>query len=62
MAPKVVIALVIIVLFFILLSQNVQVVTLKFLFWKLSMSIIVLVALFTLLGLILGFLFGKRIK
>ncbi len=48
------------VLLLVVLLQNTQVVSVRFLFWKLSMSRIILLPLFTLIGLIIGFFVGKR--
>ena len=48
------------VLLLVVLLQNTQVVSVRFLFWKLSMSRIILLPLFMLIGLIIGFFVGKR--
>ena len=44
----------------ILLLQNTQVVTLRFLFWRISMSQIILIPLVLGLGFVIGFLVGKK--
>ncbi|MFW9824364.1 MAG: lipopolysaccharide assembly protein LapA domain-containing protein [Candidatus Thorarchaeota archaeon] len=55
MNPKKIGILVSLVVLLIFIFQNTQVVTLKLLFWKISMSMII----FLLLILFLGFVFGK---
>ena len=51
--------LIAVILSLMLFVQNTQVVTLKFLFWHVSMSRIILV-IFIWMGFLLGFLIGKR--
>jgi uncharacterized integral membrane protein len=48
------------ILALILLAQNTHVVAVRFLFWHISMSLIVLIFLCLLLGFTLGTLFKKR--
>lgn len=48
------------VLGFIVVIQNTQMTTLKFLFWDLSMSRILLVVFFLVMGFLWGFLAGKK--
>ena len=48
------------ILFFTVLFQNSQVVTLKILFLKFSMSQIILIILFTIIGFLTGLMFGKK--
>ncbi|MBU1083766.1 MAG: LapA family protein [Candidatus Omnitrophica bacterium] len=48
------------ILFFIVLVQNTQVVSLRFLFWELSMSRIILLPLVTLVGFVIGFFIGRK--
>ena len=55
MKPKTVIILIIFVLFLIVLLQNTQVVTLRFLFWEISMSRIILLAVVLLIGVVIGY-------
>lgn len=43
-----------------ILLQNTQVVTLRLLFWHVSMSQIILVPIILVIGFIIGFLIGKR--
>ncbi|MBN1688537.1 MAG: DUF1049 domain-containing protein [Candidatus Omnitrophica bacterium] len=50
------------ILFFVILIQNTQVVAIRFLFWKLSMSGILLLAIVLLVGSIIGFFVGKYVK
>lgn len=47
-------------LLFILLLQNTQVVSVQFLFWKWSMSRIILLPLILLIGFGVGFFVGKK--
>ena len=56
MKPKVVIILVLVVLFLIILAQNTHVTTLHLLFWSISLSQIILIALVLVGGFILGYL------
>jgi len=55
MKPKTVIILIIFVLFLIVLLQNTQVVTLRFLFWEISMSRIIFLAVSLLIGVVIGY-------
>jgi len=59
MTPKGIIAGVLLVLFFIVLGQNTDVVTLRFLVWKISMSRIVLMLLSLLTGIVIGFVTAR---
>ncbi len=56
MKPKVIIILVLIVLFLIILAQNTHLTTLHLLFWSITMSQIILIALVLVGGFILGYL------
>ncbi|UCH12455.1 MAG: LapA family protein [Candidatus Omnitrophota bacterium] len=60
MPPKKIALIVLGVLLLIILLQNTQVVSVRFLFWKLSMSRIILLPLFMLIGFIIGFFVGKK--
>ena len=60
MSPKKIALIVLGVLLLIILLQNTQVVSVRFLFWKLSMSRIILLPLFMLVGFIIGFFVGKK--
>lgn len=59
MKPKIIIILVLVALFAILLIQNIQVVTYRLFFWKISVSQIILVPLAMLVGFIIGFIVAK---
>lgn len=48
------------ILFFILLLQNTQVVTLHIFFWKISMSRIIFIPLVLFIGFVMGFVVGKK--
>ncbi len=48
------------ILFFVVLLQNTQVVSFRFLFWELSMSRIILLPLVMVTGFIIGFFTGNR--
>ena len=60
MKPKVVGVLVLGVLFLIVLLQNTQVVSLRLLFWGISMSRIILFPLVMLIGFVIGFFVGRK--
>lgn len=62
MKPKNIALVIAGILFFIVLIQNTQVVSLKFLFWKLSMSRIILLPLVMLIGFIIGFFVREKLK
>ncbi|UCE07331.1 MAG: LapA family protein [bacterium] len=59
---KTIVALILIALFLILLIQNIQVVTLRFLFWEITMSRIIFIPLILVIGFILGYIFAKTKK
>ncbi len=59
MRPKTIIFIILAVVFLIVLLQNTQIVDVQFLFWKLTMSRIILIALIMLVGLILGFIISE---
>jgi len=61
MKPKYVIGLIFAGLVLIILLQNTQVVSLKFLFWEISMSRIIFFPALVLLGVIAGFIAGKKL-
>lgn len=63
MKTKTIIILILIFLFAIILIQNTQVVSIQLFFWKISMSRVILIPFFTLMGVIIGLLvprFWKR--
>ncbi|MFQ5904005.1 MAG: lipopolysaccharide assembly protein LapA domain-containing protein [Candidatus Binatia bacterium] len=59
MKPKIIIAVVFIAILLIILFQNTQVVTLRLLFWEISMSQILLTSLTLLIGLVSGYIVAK---
>lgn len=62
MKAKKIVIIVLLAFIVILLIQNIQVVTLRFLFWKISMSRIIFIPLILIIGFILGYLFAKMRK
>jgi putative membrane protein len=56
MKPKTIIILVLLLLSLVILVQNTQVVTLRVLFWHMSMSRILLIPLLLLIGFVIGYL------
>lgn len=60
MTPKLTGVIILIVLFLVVLLQNTQVVSLRLLFWEISMSRIILFPLVMLAGIIIGFFIGRR--
>ena len=60
--PKTIIVLALVVLCLIVLVQNTRVVDLRLLFWKTSMSQIVLMTLAILIGFVLGYIVTKTKK
>jgi len=60
MRPKTIVVFILGALLGIFLLQNTQVVSLQFLFWKVSMSRIILLPLVMGLGVIAGFFIGRR--
>jgi uncharacterized integral membrane protein len=59
MKPKLIVALILVVLSVILVAQNTEVVSVKFFLWTLQMSRIILIAGMFIVGCIVGFLLGK---
>ena len=57
--PKFIVSAIIAVLILIFLFQNTEVVTIRFYFWQVAMSRIILISLFILLGFVLGFVVAK---
>ncbi|MBI5150158.1 MAG: LapA family protein [Candidatus Omnitrophica bacterium] len=47
-------------LFLLVLAQNSQLIELRFLFWHFSVSRIILLPLLVFIGLLLGFVWGRR--
>lgn len=60
MKPKTALGLIFGILLFVVLLQNTQVVTLRFLFWKVTMSRIILLPLIMLTGFIIGVFTGRK--
>jgi len=60
MKPKLIFGIIILALFLIILLQNTDVVSFRFLFWQFSMSRIILLPLVMLSGVILGFFLGRK--
>jgi len=60
--PKIIVSLVLAILFVIFLLQNTQVVNLRFYFWKISMSQIILIPLVLILGFVIGYVVAKVSK
>lgn len=60
MKPKTIIILVFIALLVVVLIQNTQIVTFRLLFWRVSVSEMILVPLVLLIGFVLGFLVAKK--
>ncbi|MBU1925905.1 MAG: LapA family protein [Candidatus Omnitrophica bacterium] len=60
MKPKTIALLILAGLFLVVLLQNTQVVSVQFLFWKISMSRIILLPVVMGMGFIIGFFMGKR--
>lgn len=59
MKPKTVIILVLLLLSLVILVQNTQVVTIRVLFWHMSMSRILLIPLLIIIGFVIGYLVAK---
>ena len=62
MKPKYIVIIVITVLALIIAFQNQEIVTFQLLFWTISMSRILMMAGFLLVGLLVGLLIAKRSK
>jgi len=60
MKPKNIVFTICGILLLIILLQNTQVVVIRFLFWQLSMSRIILLPLIILIGFMIGFFVGKK--
>jgi len=61
-SPKVIVGLIVFVLFLVFLFQNMEVVTLRLYFWKISMSQIILMPLCIIVGFALGYFTAKVIR
>ena len=62
MKPKHIVGIIVLILIVIFLIQNTQVVTLRFYFWKLSMSQIILLPLTMLIGIAIGYILSRVTK
>lgn len=60
MKPKNIALLSLGILFVIVLFQNIQVVSVRFLFWELSMSRAIFLPLILLIGFVAGFFVGRK--
>jgi len=60
MRPKIAALLILGLLLLIILLQNTEVASFQILFWKLTMSRIILIPLMALVGGIIGFFIGKK--
>lgn len=61
--PKITLAVILALLCFVIFIQNTEVVTLRFLFWKLPVSQIILIPFLMLTGFVLGYVvatLGKK--
>jgi len=56
MKPKTIIVVILIVLALVIILQNTEVVTLRFLLWDISMSRVILIPLLMLVGFVLGYI------
>ena len=56
------IAVLVILLFLIIVVQNTQAITLKFLLWKITASRIILIPLLALMGFVIGYIVAKTEK
>lgn len=59
MKTKTIIILILVLFFVIIVLQNTQVVPIQLFFWKISMSRIILIPFFMLIGVIIGLLVPK---
>jgi uncharacterized integral membrane protein len=60
--PKTIVVIVLVVLSFVVFIQNTDVVTLRFLFWELSVSRIILIPFLMFTGFVLGYIVATMIK
>ncbi len=58
-SPKLIVGLIVFVLFLVFLFQNMEVVTLRLYFWKISMPQIILLPLCIIIGFAVGFFTAK---
>jgi uncharacterized integral membrane protein len=62
MKPKTIVVAVLVILFLILALQNTQSVTLRFFFWTVAVSRIILIPFFMFLGFMIGYIVAKMEK
>jgi len=62
MKAKAIFIFILAVILLIILLQNTQVVSVQFLFWKISMSRIILLPIVMTIGFIIGFFLGRKRK
>lgn len=60
MKPKTIAILILVGILLIILLQNTQVVSVRFLFWELNMSRIILLPLTMVMGFVIGFFVGRK--
>ena len=60
MRSKIIFFIIIVFLFLVVLLQNTQVVSVKFLFWEIRMSRIIFFPLTLLIGMVIGFFIGRK--
>lgn len=60
--PKTIVVIVLVILSFVVFIQNTDVVTLRFLFWELSVSRIILIPFLMLTGFVLGYIVATMIR
>lgn len=60
MKPKIIVSFIVAALLLVILAQNTQVVSVKLLFWNISMSRAILVFLNLVVGVIIGFFIGRK--
>jgi len=60
MKPKTIAIFILVGILLIILLQNTQVVSVRFLFWELNMSRIILLPLTMVMGFVIGFFVGRK--
>ncbi|MFB0566288.1 MAG: LapA family protein [Candidatus Aminicenantaceae bacterium] len=62
MKPKTIIILIIVILSFIVIIQNTEIVSLQLFFWKLSMSRVIFMVILIFIGSVLGFIVSRMLR
>ncbi|HEX9970889.1 MAG TPA: DUF1049 domain-containing protein [bacterium] len=62
MKAKTIVVIILVAIFVLLVVQNFQVLTFRFLLWKISMSRAIFIPLILISGFVLGYLFAKTRK